>query len=75
MNKNYNLHKILEDIRCADKNTDLTDLPVNGKSPFGDSWPTGIWAWDESTQEVIVGQCQDDFEIISYKQAHEIYNR
>ncbi len=72
--KKFNLDEIFEELLNSDVDEDCSSLPVRGKSPFGDSWPCGIWSWDEQTKRVIVGESRDNFEIVSYDEAIKIYN-
>ena len=46
-----------------------TDMPSSGVSPWGDTWPLGVWCWDETADQVLLGTCPDDAEIVTYQEA------
>jgi hypothetical protein len=53
---------------------ELTELPVIGRSPWGDDWnPAGVWAWSEPDDEVLVGEGRRDMRMVSYREAREIF--
>lgn len=68
-----NLNKILESIKDGD--TDLNaDMETFGNSPWGCSnAPCSVWAWNEELDQVLIGSCADDLEVISYKKALELF--
>ena len=50
---------------------EATNMQFVGASPWGNTWPEGIWCWDEAADEVLVGTCPDDAEILTYAEARE----
>ena len=51
--------------------TEATNMPSSGTSPWGDAWPESVWCWDEAADEVLVGACPDDAEILTYAEARD----
>lgn len=52
-----------------------TSMDCNGNSPWSnDSCPEGVWCWDADEDEVLVGTCPDECEIVSYRRAIEIFS-
>ena len=50
----------------------MTELPCEGESPWGGTdCPAGVWAWDETCDQVLIGE--DAFSIVSYDEVRAIY--
>ena len=66
--------KNLEEYLEADELYDATVMQTRGESPWGGTnCPEGVWCWDKKEDEVLVGTCAQDAEIVSYKEAREIF--
>jgi hypothetical protein len=48
---------------------ETTDLECVGVSPWGDAHGEGVWCWDADADEVLIGTCLGDAEIVCYAEA------
>lgn len=46
-----------------------TDMLVCGQSPWSGGNPQGVWCWDADADQVLVGTCPADAEILTYAEA------
>ena len=53
---------------------EATEMLSSGQSPWEYSWPIGVWCWDEQSNQVLVGTCPDDAEILTYADAREQFS-
>lgn len=56
--------------------SESTSMKSQGQSPWGEGDnPPGVWCWSENDNQVLVGSCPGDAEIVTYDRAREIFNR
>ena len=54
---------------------EMTELPIIGESPWGhEDCPTGVWAWSQDDDQVLVGDSHSDMRIVTYDQAVSLYD-